>query len=234
MNKTKIHRRTDLWHGKYNHCIRIFLREAPCLRDINQTPDKVRAHIQRRRDWGVKLSANLNPKQPGSWFNQGLEITAEDENRVLSMLDFLRTSTAAYRKVISGDWMYFYSADPGFIDSIETLSFLERRGAIQRSRIDLQGTSGTVRLQESPYQHRSYFRGYLRLTDQQNQALQRYLTQNPDIRLSPALKEWTENMRQYYIGDYFFIDHSDMGIVTLLSLIVPGIIRRTKPIEIAK
>lgn len=204
------------------------------LRYVDQSPDFIRNLLQRRRDWGKKLSSTVTYKQPGSWFSRSLEITAEDEECVLAMQDFLLATKADYRKVISGDWIYFYSNDPSFIDNIQNLPFLQRQNTMQRSRVELRGTPGTVRLQKTGYQFRSYFKGYLKLTDQQKQALKRYLVQHPDMRMSPAVKEWTESARELYIGDYYFIDHNDMGIITMLSLMVPGIIRRTKPIEITK
>lgn len=233
MSKIKIHRRPDLWHGKYDHCIRVWLHEAPCLRDITKDRERIRTQIQRRRDWGRRLVATMGGKQPGSWRWDSLNVTDVDENNIMSMLDFLLAAKADYRKHILGDWMYFYSNDAAFIDSIEALPFLEHR-KMQRSRIELSGTPGTVVLQESPYQYRSYFRGYMKLSDRQIDALQRYLAQQEDIRMSPALATWVQGSRTHYIGDYFFIDHNDMGTITMLSLMVQGIIRRTKPIETAK
>lgn len=180
------------------------------------------------------MSSSPNSKQPGSWYWQSLEITERDEANLLDLLDFLQSTTVDYRKHISGDWMYFYSNDPGFIDSIEALPFLEHRERTQRSRIELQGTPGTVRLQDALYRYRSYLRGYMKLTDQQTSSVQKYLNQITDIRLSPSLAKWCADARKSYIGDYFFIDHDDMGIITMLSIIVPNLIRRTKPIEAAK
>lgn len=235
MSNIKIHHRPDLWHGKYDHSIRIWLHEAACMRSMDR--ERVKKAIQRRREWGrrmVTTMAGINGKQPGAWRWQSLEIGEQDEARVLAMLDFLLAERREYRKAISGDWVYFYSTDPTFIDDIENLPWLERRTAIQRSQIHLTGTPGTVRLNESHYQYRTYFRGYMRLSDQQEISLAQYLSRATDIRLSPTLETWTRIQSKPYIGDYFFIDHDDLGILTMLSIMVPGIIRRTKPIEIAK
>lgn len=180
------------------------------------------------------MVATVGGKQPGAWRWDSLDITDQDEKNLLDMLDFLLATTVDYRKVISGDWMYFYSADAAFIDSIESLPFLEPR-KIQRRRIELRGTPGTVVLQDARYRYRTYFRGYMRLTDQQESTLARYLRNLEDVRLSPSLRFWMkDDSPKIYIGDYFFIDHDDMSIVTMLSLMIPKIIRRTKPIEIAK
>jgi len=181
------------------------------------------------------MVSNLNGKQPGSWHWAQLDITDQDESNIMSMLDFLLADQRDYRKTVSGDWVWFYSNDVSFIDDIERLPWLNRRSSIQRTRIHLKGTPGTVRLRESQKRYRSYFRGYMKLTEQQETALAQYLANLPDIRLSPSLQEWVKDSSpKYYIGDYYFIDHDDMGIVTMLSLIIPGLIRRTKPIEIAK
>lgn len=234
LNKIQVYHRPDLWYGKYDHCVKIWLHEAPCLRDISKGRDRIQKIIQRRKDWGRRLVAASGGKQPGSWMWTNLDITDQDENNLISMLDFLISVQSDFRKVVSGDWMYFYSNDPGFIDSIADLPFLPRPECTKRGQIKLQGTAGSVVLRETRHRYRTYFRGYMRLADQQAENLQIYLAQMPGIRLSPSLSEWCSNHKKYYIGDYFFIDHDDMGIVTMLSLIVPRIIRLTKPIETAK
>lgn len=210
------------------------MHEASCLRDISGGEKRVRYIIQRRRDWGRRMAATMGGKQPGSWHWNNLEITDQDEDNLINMLHFLQSISMDYRKAISGNWMYFYSADSALIDSVEALPFLEHRERIVRRRVELEGNPGTVVLQQAKHRYRSYFRGYMKLTSQQNHALQKYLLGQPDIRMGPALAIWVQEPEKYYIGDYFFIDHDDMGIVTMLSLIVPKIIRRTKPIETAK
>lgn len=150
------------------------------------------------------------------------------------MLEFLLAEKREYRKSIMGDWMYFYTSDPTLINDIENLPWLDQR-RMHKSRIDLIGNPGTVVLENPRYRHRTYFRGYLRLTEQQETSLRQYLTALDHVRLSPALVQWTQGgPHKHYIGDYFFIDHDDMGLITMLSLMIPRIIRRTKPIEAAK
>lgn len=233
MNKVKIHYRPDLWYGRYRYSIRIWLHEAASLRSMDR--ERVQKAIQRRREWGRRMVANVGSKQPGSWHWVNLDITEQDESNVLATLDFLLADKREYRKAISGDWVHFYSDDPTFIDDIENLPWLEKRQATRRSEIRLVGNPGTVRLRDVQHRYRTYFRGYMKLTDQQETALGRYLSGLPDIRPSPALQHWIRSPgRKTYIGDYFFIDHDDTGILTMLSIMVPGIIRRTKPIEAAK
>jgi hypothetical protein len=53
------------------------------------------------------------------------------------------------------------------------------------------------------------------------------------VRLSPALKSWISqsfNRTQ----DYFFVDHDSLTWLTMLSLVQPGIVRKTMHIIPAK
>lgn len=234
LNNIKIYHRTDLWFGKYDHSVKIWLHEAACLRHLDR--EKVKKIIRRRREWGRKMVASVgNPKQPGSWQWVNLDITQQDERNITNMLDFLLAERRDFRKSISNDWIYFYSNDITFINDVVSLPWLPRPETIQRSQIIQTGTPGTVRLRQAQHQYRSYFKGWMKLSEKQETALAQYLANLQGISPSPSLRDWIEDLgRKKYIGDYFFIDHDDKGILTMLNLIVPGIIRRTKPIDLAK
>jgi hypothetical protein len=60
------------------------------------------------------------------------------------------------------------------------------------------------------------------------------------LRVSPALASWangtligyTRNLS--YSRSYYFVDHDHPNEGTMLSLVMPGIVRKTMPIETTK
>ena len=64
-------------------------------------------------------------------------------------------------------------------------------------------------------------------------------SQGQDIRPCKAFEQWLENDHKYtmsgrrirlYTATHYFIDHNSSTYETMLSLIKPGIIRKTMPI----
>jgi hypothetical protein len=91
----------------------------------------------------------------------------------------------------------------------------------------------TIQLKNPRHQYRSYFK-ITKITSQQKNMLINFLTnQQSSIRISPALTTWTTSVF-YRTQDYFFIDHNEMSWLTMLSLVHPGIIRKTLQIVAAK
>jgi hypothetical protein len=91
----------------------------------------------------------------------------------------------------------------------------------------------TIQLRNPRHQFRTYF-AMCKLTLDQRFKLEEFLiTQSAHVRLSPGLARWVDtsfNRTQ----DYFFVDHDTESWRTLLSLVHPGIIRKTVQIIPAK
>jgi hypothetical protein len=60
-----------------------------------------------------------------------------------------------------------------------------------------------------------------------------FLANQPMVRLSPALTQWID-LKFTRTQDYFFIDYNTTAWLTMLSLVTPGLIRKTLQIIPAK
>ena len=90
----------------------------------------------------------------------------------------------------------------------------------------------TIQLKEPKHEFRSYFK-ITKITQEQKDYLIAFLANQQTVRLSPALRHWTTvpfNRTQ----DYFFVDHDGLSWLTMLSLVRPGLIRKTMQIIQAK
>lgn len=226
--KTKIVPRTNLWYGRYDHCLNFFLDEASCLRGLNHS------HIDNiltiRSSWGRKM---VSPT-PGSWKGAWKPIKITDDMRAAlhDICDRLASDPRDYKITIFGDWVYLYGSGRAVIDDIAQLAYLDPTRMVL-SRTQLIGQPGTVCVKNPKHAWRSYFR-YLVQTPEQAQRLREFLSGQSGIRLGPALKCWVNDNNWKNLIDYYFFDHDDQYILTMLALINPRLIRKTLPIVAAK
>jgi hypothetical protein len=144
------------------------------------------------------------------------------------MCDWLINDKRERRMTIAGSWFYVYTNDQSLVDDIAALPWLDQ-DRMALTQIKLAGQPGTVRLQHTKYQQRTYFRSML-LDQRLRQNLTNLLSNQEDLRVSPGLKYWLTHGRWNRTFDYHFIDHNGDGILTMLALLSPRLIRRTMPI----
>jgi hypothetical protein len=82
----------------------------------------------------------------------------------------------------------------------------------------------TITLKNPQHRYRSYFKS-VKLTAEEKNQINAFLTQQ-EVRVSPALKSWiaTPFIRAQ---DHFFVDYDSEYWLTMLSLVRPGLIRKT-------
>lgn len=225
--KTKIVARTDLWYGRYDHCLSFFLNEASCLRGLDH--DYIDRTLEIRTRWGQKMTR----PSPGSWRGAWTPIEITDHTRYAlhDLCDRLVGEDRDHKITIFGDWVYLYCSGRSLIDDIAGLEYLNpaRMGI---SRVKLIGEPGTVCVKNPQHAWRSYLR-YRVQTAEQAARLRDFFSRQPDLRFSPALKKWIDDDWKN-VNNYYFFDHDNRGILTMLALIDPRLIRKTLPIVAAK
>ena len=124
--------------------------------------------------------------------------------------------------VISVNQCWIYSNDTIFLERIERLPFVN--GAKFTESVIVRPRN-TVAVKHPHHRYRSYFRATKLNNDEKDRILSFLQGQN-DVRISPALAEWIAtpfNRTQ----DYFFVDYNAESWLTMLSLVRPGLIRKT-------
>lgn len=218
----KLHRRNALYYGQYRWCLRGYQPEFHCLRQLDHT--RIDRIMRARKEWGRQI----HTRQPGSWYWSQLEITDADVANLHSMCDFLLDDDRERKLVISGSWFYFYANDLSFLHAVMALPWLDQ-DRLKCTEVELHGQPNAVIRQQARHRMRSYLRSMI-LDERKRTTLVNILGQQEHIRLSPSLQYWVDHPRWNRVLDYHFIDHDDSGMITLLSLIEPLLIRRTLPI----
>ena len=210
--------------------------EVSCLRELDH--DQIDRMIQRRIEWREisrqrivgTTKSGLIGKQPYSMISRRhKEITEKTCSDLHQLAEVLLTSTSDFKLVVSVNHAHVYTNDLTLIDQLGDLSGVAHQ---DYSRAVVCRPRDTIRLKNPRHQFRSYIKR-IKLTDEQKTHLKKFLANQPTVRISPALATWINGVF-HRTEDYFFIDHADMSWLTMLSLVRPGLIRKTMQIIPAK
>jgi len=158
------------------------------------------------------------------------EITAQTQADLHSLAEMLLASTVPYKLVVSVNQGYVYTSELSLISRLDSMPELCHK-TYARARIIRP--KNTVQLKNPRHEHRTYFR-MIKMTAQEKQVLVDFLqNQQGHTRMSPGLKNWIHDPFTR-TQDYFFVDHDGLGWLSMLSLVRPGIIRKTLQIIAAK
>jgi hypothetical protein len=203
--------------------------EASSLRDLSHK--EIDRTIERRREWREMALQRWNKtgtilgKQHNILGRRRKEITDTTVENLHTLAELLLTTPIEFKLVVSANQAHVYANDLTFFDQLDHLNGLERKSY---SRAEINRPQNTIQLKNPKHQYRSYFK-ITKLTDVQKTHLTGFLLNQQTVRISPALDEWIVgpfNRTQ----DYFFVDHNEMSWLTMLSLVRPGLIRKTMQI----
>lgn len=205
----------SLYFDRYQFCARLNLVEATALR--GWTHDSIHDTLARRKTIGINWG--------GSWRNQNREhITPEVEQKLYQICDIINNSREQVKVMLTSNFLYAYTNDQSLLQLL--INFGNECDTL--TEIELQGPKDSVVLRQANHRYRSYFRN-LRIDNKTSTNLRGFLQVQENLRFSPALLTFFENGWQMS-QDYYFIDHDDMSIISMLSMIAPRLIRKTLPI----
>ena len=216
--------RSSLFYDQYRWCITINISEAPCLRYLEA--NRFEAAIQQAKYWA----------ENDRWTDRTWTMTKETALR--ETRDVLLAETHPFKTVVSFNTVSIYTNRRRLADQLIDLG---NDGVILRLVREsvISKPAGVIQLQESRYAYRTYFRER-KYTRDQRDMLKNFLDSRQDtLRVSPALSDWINGNVGYilnlnYSRSHFFVDHDHPNEGTMLSLVMPGIVRKTMPIQTTK
>ena len=225
MYKVEVDHRSSPYYDQYEWCITINISEAPCLRYLDAS--KFENAIRNAKYWAEK----------DVWTDRAWSVTKETALR--ETRDVLLAETHPFKTVVSFNTVCIYTNRRKLADRLVNLGNDEVRMRLVRQAV-ISKPAGVIQLQESQYAYRTYLRERRINLDQRNM-LANFLNSRKDtLRVSPALDNWVNGKFIGYIRNhsysrsYYFVDHDHPNEGTMLSLVLPGIVRKTMPIETTK
>jgi hypothetical protein len=207
------------------------LAEVVILKRLDH--DHINRSLERRRSWREHaLQRHVNTKNVFPWSVTGRlkEITEETAENLHLMCDLLQAVKHKFKLVTSGNQAWIYTNELALIQQFSELDMLQSKTYTQAV---INRPADTIMLKNSVYTSRSYLRSP-KLDPKDAANLRSFLNIHRDnIRLSPALSQWAAQSK-LRLADYFFIDYCGESWLTMLSLVRPGLIRKTIKIIPAK
>jgi len=213
-----------LFYSQFEYCIRFHLEEVNCLRTLDH--EQIDRLIERRVAWR-RIDSMATPSRSANIVNTMLakrskKITKTTVENLHKLADVLLTTPATFKLVVSSYSGYVYTNNLALIDTVSKLSGVSNT---EYSQAVVTRPKNTIQLKNPRHQWRSYFK-IGKLSTEQKSYLINFLVNQPDVRLSPSLKQWID-LKFTRTQDYFFIDYNEPAWLTMLSLVQPGLIRKT-------
>jgi hypothetical protein len=207
------------------------LAEVSCLRVLDHA--HIDDLIQRRKQWREITQqrwVNSGKKYATILRRQHRAITEKNVTDLHALANKLLSTSAEFKLVVSLNQGYVYTND---LDLIEQLTDMPELTCKTYTQARVSRPKNTIQLKNPKHGFRTYLK-LLKLTVEQKDQLSQFLSaQQAYVRLSPALLRWLQQSF-HRTQDYFFIEHDTENWLTMLSLVQPGIIRKTMHIITAK
>ena len=215
--------RSSLYYSEYEYCVTLFISDASCLRDLKTV--RFEAAIRNAKYWA---EMDRRPWQ-GTTHESALRETR----------DILLEQAGTYKAVVNFGNVSIYTNNRRLADRFAELGNPSVRLHLVRQAV-ITKPAGVVQLQESKYGYRTYLRERKYSLDQRNLLLNFLDSRQGTLRPCGSLMAWLRQQPKYYLANlnysrsHYFVDHDHPNEGTMLSLVMPGIVRKTLPIETTK
>ena len=223
--KIKTDDRSSLYYNQYEWCITMNISEASCLRYLE--PGRFEAAIRNAQHWA----------ENAKWTDRAWSVTKETALR--ETREVLLAETAPFKTVISFMIVSVYTNHRDLADRLVALGNDGVRVRLVRQAV-ISRPANVVQLRESKYAYRTYFKER-KYTQEQRLMLANFLNSRKDT-LHPcgSLMSWLTGQFPGYVLNlnysraHYFVDHDHPNEGTMISLVMPGIVRKTMPIQTTK
>jgi len=209
--KIKTETRGSLYFGEYKYCLKFYMPDVYTLR--------YRSHI--KIDELLTWNQNRKINWGGSWQDPfAPDGVSEHLHELLYLIDDMPEGR---KLTVTRNNGYLYTNS---LDAIETVSNLEYTLSQEIKQVDL-APAGTMKLKNPQYAYRTYFKNQ-RLRQEDKERLAEFLKTQAEVRTGPGFNDFLENWTNYcYVQQNHFVDHNDLGVITMLQLVCPIKIKKT-------
>lgn len=212
-----------LFYDRYEYSVGFTLAEVSCLRELNhQYVDLI---IERRRHWREISLQRWNSAQGSKHIvtRSAREITDDMVTNLHTLTDVLLRSRVDFKLVTSVNSAWIYTNDLKLLDTVDQLEFILEK---TYTTAVVNRPKDTIRLKDPKHSNRAYL-GNHKLTLEEKANISNFFdNQAEHIRISPSLQAYLDGSF-HRTQDYFFFDYTGESWLVLLSLIRPGLIRKT-------
>ena len=204
--------RDRLFYSIHEYCVSFRMVEASALRGLNL--NRIDRVISMRRSFRAIITWSSE--------KQGY-ITDEHVQYLHTLCSFLSQATESFKLVVSGERAWVYANDLKFLKSVSQQPGVMRP---QYTQAVIDRPIDTIVLKNPRHVQRSYLREQAVSPGQREQLIAFFNNHRDNVRLSPSLTKWLQwPTRRIY--SYFFVDYDHNSWPLMISLVHPGLIKKT-------
>jgi len=210
--KQRIKNSDKLFYGEYQYCFRCSLSHANSIgKDFD--PE----HITRIMD----LRKNLYKRSNSSEKRYANHATVK---QLLKANEFFKSIERSSKFIFSGHMAYVYTNNYLLLDELDNLDI----GLDQSTTININRPKNTVFSQYQGFNKRCILKE-INITNEEKLNFLKFLEGNKqNIRTSRGLSKFLKKSSNYHwLRGYFFVDFNNEKLISIMSLMIPGIIKKT-------
>ena len=156
-----------------------------------------------------------------------------DDSLIWQTFDFMAAAPESIKLTFSGDYCYVYTNCLSWIQTLPVECAHIHSLSIHQAVIDRPRDQ--VSLLNPTHQYRTWFRERMIPVEIRQRLANWVAAQGSDLRLAPSFKSWlTDSVRHSHarclLQRHFFIEHNSPQYETMLSMIAPGLVRKTQAV----
>jgi hypothetical protein len=145
-----------------------------------------------------------------------------------SMCDLLRGLPDSSKKMIQYDTVFLYTNDLEIIEDMSQVGYISQ---IKIGQAVTVYPKDTVMLQNPVHQYRTFLKHKWWDQETSNHIKKFLLGRQELFRIPKSFLEKLQRSGRLATQDHHFVDHNDPDLLLMMSLVCPGIINKTLPIQ---
>jgi hypothetical protein len=205
--------RDRLFFDRFAYSICYIMEEAGCLRAHNTT------ELLKTVSWRNANRERWRASQP--------QIEQHTVSDLLHMWELLNSRGDQCKYTVSYNRVYVYSNDAVWLQGLAQQTYTQVSYAQQAQ---VTRPRDTVIKQNPQFALRSYFRDR-HLEAYEQQRLRTFLESRPEsFGITASFRQNLNRPKWFFLARHQYIEHNHVSDLTMLSLVIPGIIRKTVPV----
>ena len=209
----KLVKRTSLYFGEYAYSLKFYMPDVHVMR--YQSHDMIDQILESKENNNAYLWT-------GDWGGRREQAVGVREH-LHEFLYFLNDILSNYKLTVQRHYGHLYTNDVNVIDTVSHLGYLRADSINQVELIP----EGILVLRDPRHAYRTYFKNQ-RISIKDKARLIAFMLNQHSVRTSPGLQDFLTKWPNYcYLQQNYFIDHNDMGFITMLKLVCAASLKKT-------
>lgn len=206
--------RDRLFFDQYQYRMQFRLRLAWCMRSLEHGDlDRRLTNYHGRYRTGTDAPSRVDRQTHANLHN---------------MCDLLRALPASCKIMIQYDHVFLYTSTIGTLEHMSQVDYIDQ---IKIGEAVAVYPKDTVMLLNPVHQYRTFLKSRWWDLDISNRVKKFLLGRQDLFRIPKGFCEKLERPGRLATRDHHFLDHNDPDLLLMLSLVCPGIINKTLPIQ---